>query len=164
MGGVHKTYSSALSKQKQLDECRQLQQEFLLQFHKTVVWYCSWKEMPAMLADIMQIIMLETTEPSRMKMYEEYNYLYITHTVGLATVSFTVLRNFEHRFFLPRIKKLAVLVCQTENFSNFIIGEHSGKVLLYYWLQPKVATFIDILLILNELILIQINFLISNSR
>ena len=47
----------------------------------------------AMLADIMQIAMLETAEPYRMKMYEDYDYLCITHTVGLATVSFTVLRS-----------------------------------------------------------------------
>ena len=126
---VHKTYSRALSKQNLLDECRQLQQDFLLQFHKTVVRYCSWEEMPAMLADIMQIVMLEATEPSRMKMYEDYDYLCITHTVGLATVSFAVLRSFEHRFFLLLIKKLAEFVCQTENFSNFILGEHSGKEL-----------------------------------
>ena len=36
-GAVHKTYSSTLPEQDLLDECRQLQQDFLLQFHKTVV-------------------------------------------------------------------------------------------------------------------------------
>ena len=59
-----------------------------------------------MLADIMQIIMLETTEAARVKMYEDYDYLGIAHAVGLATVSFTVLRSFEHGFFLLRIKNL----------------------------------------------------------
>ena len=73
--------------------------------------------------------MLETTEFARVKMYEDYDYLGIVHTVGLAVVSFIVLRSFEHRFFLLRIKKLAEFVCQTENFSNFILGEHSGKEL-----------------------------------
>ena len=34
-----------------------------------------------MLADIMQIIMLETTEATRVKMYEDYDYLGIAHTV-----------------------------------------------------------------------------------
>ena len=106
----------------------------------------------AMLADIMQIVMLETTETSWVKMYEDYNYLCITHAVGFATVSFTVLRSLEHRFFLLCIKKLAEFVCQTESFSKFILGEHSGKVLFYYWLQPKVTTIIAILLIFNELI------------
>ena len=85
-----------------------------------------------MLADIMQIIMLETAEAARVKMYEDYDYFGIAHAVWLATVSFTVLRSFEHRFFLLRVKKLAEFVCQTENFSNFILGEHSGKVLFYY--------------------------------
>ena len=102
----------------------------------------------------MQIIMLETAEAAWVKMYKDYDYLGIAHAVGLATVSFTVLLSFKHRFFLLRIKKLAEFVCQTENVSNFILGEHSGKVLFYYWLQPKVATIIAILLIFNELILI----------
>ncbi len=29
-------------------------------------------------------------------------------------------------------KKLAEFICQIENFSNFILGEHSGKVLYNY--------------------------------
>ena len=97
--------------------------------------------LPAMLADIMQIVMLETAEPSRMKVYEDYDYLCITHTVGLATVSFTVLRSFKHRFFLLRIKKLAEFVCQTENFSNFILGEHSGKGLFIILLATQIYNF-----------------------
>ena len=94
-----------------------------------------------MLADIMQIVMLETAEATRVKMYEDYDYLGITHTVGLATVSFTVLRSFEHRFFLLRIKKLAEFVCQTENFSNFILGEHSGKGLYIIFLATQIYNF-----------------------
>ena len=94
-----------------------------------------------MLADIMQIIMLETTEATRVKMYEDYDYLGIAHAVGLATVSFTVLRSFKHRFFLLRIKKLAEFVCQTENFSNFILGEHSGKGLYIILLATQIYNF-----------------------
>ena len=94
-----------------------------------------------MLADIMQIVMLETAEAARVKMYEDYDYLGIAHTVGLATVSFTVLRSFEHRFFLLRIKKLAEFVCQTENFSNFILGEHSGKELYIILLATQIYNF-----------------------
>ena len=74
-------------------------------------------------------------------MYEDYDYLDITHTVGLATVSFTVLRSFEHRFFLLRIKKLAEFVCQTGNFSNFILGEHSGKWLFIILLATQIYNF-----------------------
>ena len=33
------------------------------------------------------------------------------------------------------IKKLAEFVCQTENFSNFILGEHSGKGGIYYFVS-----------------------------
>ena len=94
-----------------------------------------------MLADIMQIIMLETAEAARVKMYEDYDYLGIAHAVGLATVSFSVLRSFKHRFFLLRIKKLAEFVCQTENFSSFILGEHSGKGLYIIFLATQIYNF-----------------------
>ena len=95
----------------------------------------------AMLADIMQIVMLETTETSWVKMYEDYDYLCITHAVGFATVSFTVLRSLEHRFFLLCIKKLAEFVCQTESFSKFILGEHSGKGLYIILLATQIYNF-----------------------
>jgi hypothetical protein len=97
-------------------------------------------------------------------MYEDYDYLCITHTVGLATVSFTVWLSFEHRFFLLRIKKLAEFFCQTDNFSNFTLVEHSGKGLFIILLATQINNITAILLIFNELILVQINFLISNSR
>ena len=79
-------------------------------------------------------------------------------------MSFTVLRSFEHKFFLLRVKKLAEFVCQTENLSNFILGEHSGKGLFIILLATQIYNFTAILLIFNELILVQINFIISNSR
>ena len=50
--------------------------------------------MLAMFADVVQIVMLETAEPSRMEVYEDYDYLGIAHTIGLAAVSFAVLRSF----------------------------------------------------------------------
>ena len=43
-----------------------------------------------MFADIVQIVMLETAEPSRMEVYEYDNNLGIAYTVGLAAVSFAV--------------------------------------------------------------------------
>ena len=112
------------------------------------------------LADIMQVIMFETAESAWVEM-DEYDYYFcVTQPVGFTTMLLAVLRAFKHWFFLLCIKKLAEFIGQTENFSNFILGEHSGnrfKVIIQHY---KVNTFIAILLIFNELFLA----LISNSR
>ena len=41
-----------------------------------------------MCADVVQIVMFEASEASRMKMYQDYDNLCIAHTVGFATVFF----------------------------------------------------------------------------
>ena len=46
--------------------------------------------MLAMFADVVQIVMLETAEPSRMEVYEDYDYLGIAHTIGLASVALAI--------------------------------------------------------------------------
>ena len=46
--------------------------------------------MLAMLTDVVQIVMLEIAEPSRMEVYEYDNNLGITHTIGLASVALAI--------------------------------------------------------------------------
>ena len=59
---------------------------------KLVVRDCFGKQMLAMFADIVQIVMLETAEPSRMEVYEDDNDLCIAHAVWLASVALTINR------------------------------------------------------------------------
>ena len=71
--------------------------------------------------------MFETTESTRVKM-DEYDYYFcVTHPIGFTTMLLAIFRCFKQRFFLPSIKKLSKLIGQIENFSNFILGEHSGN-------------------------------------
>ena len=105
------------------------------------------------LADIMQVIMFETAESAWVEM-DEYDYYFcVTQPVGFTTMLLAVFRAFKHWFFLLCIKKLAEFIGQLENFSNFILGEHSGnrfKVIIQHY---KVNTFIAILLIIRKLFL-----------
>ena len=41
-------------------------------------------------ADVVQIVMLETAEPSRIEVYEDYDYLGIAYTIGLAAVALAI--------------------------------------------------------------------------
>jgi hypothetical protein len=43
--------------------------------------------------------------------------------------------------FLAVLKKLAEFICQTENFSNFILGKHSGKGLFIILLATQINNF-----------------------
>ena len=63
-------------------------------------------------------------------------------------------------FFLIFCKFFAEIICQTINFSNFSLGEHSGNGLNVIIGHYKFKQIIAILLIFNELFLA----LISNSR
>ena len=69
-------------------------------------------------------------------------------------------RGGEHVIFLIFRKFFAEIVCQTKNFSNFILGEHSGNGLNVIIEHYKFNQIIAILLIFKELF---ISF-ISNSR
>lgn len=48
------------------------------------------KQMLAMFTDVVQIVMLETAEPSRVEMYEYDNNLCIAHAIGLASVTLAI--------------------------------------------------------------------------
>ena len=87
---IHKTYPRTLSKQHLLDKSRHLQQHLLFKFNKTVVRDSFGKQMFAMLTDVVQVVMFETTESTRVEMYEYDNNLYIAHTIRLTTVALAI--------------------------------------------------------------------------
>ena len=87
---IHKTYSRTFSKQHLLDKSRHLQQHLLFKFYKTVVRDSFGKQMFAMLTDVVQVVMFETTESTRVEMYEYDNNLSIAHTIRLTTVALAI--------------------------------------------------------------------------
>ena len=113
-----------------------------------------------MLAYIFQIEVFEASISTRMKKnHDEHNFC-VAHTVGFITMLTTLGRMGEHVIFLIFCKFFAEIICQTINFSNFNLGEHSGNGLNVIIEHYKFNEIIAILLILNILFII----LISNSR
>ena len=51
---------------------------------------CFGKQMFAMLTDVVQVVMFETTESTRVEMYEYDNNLCIAHTIRLTTVALAI--------------------------------------------------------------------------
>ena len=90
--------------------------------------------LPAMLADIMQIVMLETAEPSRMKVYED------------TIISASLIRLGLRRCLLASCGASSIdfSCCASKNLQNSsakqkisvtaILGEHSGKGLFIIFL------------------------------
>ena len=82
-GGIHKADTGSGVQQNLLDEDGQLQQDFFLQLHKTVIGHTSGEKVGQMLAGIFLVIMLETSENSRMKQDQVAPDFRITHPVRL---------------------------------------------------------------------------------
>ena len=113
-----------------------------------------------MLADVFQIEVLEASVSSRMEKNHDNHDFSIAHAIGLVTVLYILIRILQHVIFLMSCKFFAKIICQTINFSNFGLGEHSGKGLNVIIGHYKFNRIIAILLISKILFKI----FISNSR
>jgi hypothetical protein len=107
--------------------------------------------MSQVLADVFQIEVIEASVSSRMEKNHDNHDFSIAHAIGLVTVLYILIRILQHVIFLMSCKFFAKIICQTINFSNFSLGEHSDnrfKVIIEHY---KFNTFIAILLIFNQL-------------
>ena len=132
-----------------LDEDGQRQKNFFFQFHKTVVRYTPGEKMCQMSADIFLVIMLETSESSRMEQNKDNHYFSIIHTVRFVPMRMS--RIFEHIFFLLQRKFLAEIICHTINLCKFSLCEHSGNRLNVISEHYKFNTFIAMFLIIKRI-------------
>ena len=124
-------------------------QYFFLQFYETVVRDSFREQLVQMLADVFLIEVLEASVSSRMEKNHDKYYFSIAHAIGLVTVLYILFRILQYVIFLMSCKFFTKIICQTINFSNFRLGEHSGnryKVIIEHY---KFNTFIAILLIFN---------------
>ena len=104
-GGVHEADAGTSAQQDLLDENGQLQQDFFFQFHKTVVGHTPGKEMGQVLADMFLVVMLETSETSRVEQNQDDHDFRIAHPVGLVPMLMALV--FNHVFSLYFGKFLA---------------------------------------------------------
>ena len=83
--------------------------------------------MVQMLADLFLIEVLETSVSSRMEKNHDKHNFSIAPAIGLVTVFYILIRILQHVIFLMSCEFFAKIICQTINFSNFSLGEHSGN-------------------------------------
>jgi hypothetical protein len=125
------------------------------QFNKTVVGYTVGKKMYQMFADIFLVVMLETSETSRMKQNKNNHYFSIIHAVRFVPMLMSCI--FDHMFFLLQRKFLAEIICHTINLCNFRLEEHSDKALNIIIEHYKFNTFIAIFLLFRQIVVIVIS-------
>ena len=65
--GIHETDAGASTQQDILDENEQLQKDFLFQLHKMVIGHTLGKEVRQIPADMFLVIMLKTSETTRVE-------------------------------------------------------------------------------------------------
>ena len=83
--------------------------------------------MRQMLADVFLIEVLVASVSTRMKKnHDKYDFS-IAHAVRFIAMLYILFRTLQHVIFLISCKFFAEIICQTINFSNFELGEHSGN-------------------------------------
>ena len=105
----------------------QRKQYFFFLFNETIVRDSSREQMGQMLTYIFLIKVLETWVSSRMKKNHDKHNFCIAHAIGLVTMLSVLFCIFQHVILLISCKFFAEIICQTINFSNFSLGEHSGN-------------------------------------
>ena len=97
-----------------------------MQFNKSVVGYCLWEQVRKMLADILRVKVFEASESLAVKENQDGDDLGIGKPSRLIAMLLAIT---ELMLFEFRRKILAKIIGKTENFSNFVVGNHSGKYL-----------------------------------
>ena len=119
---VYETNARALAQQYLLDEQCKGNGHLLLQLDKPVVGYQLGEQMPEVLRHMLQIEVLQAAIPRTMKQYhDQHDFCLGKRPV---TVVWTLIRGFYSIFRHHCIIKFAKIICNTENFSNFVLGKH----------------------------------------
>ena len=119
---VHKADACAFAKQHLFDEQGQRDCHLFLQFHKTIIGHHFGEKMAKTLAHMLQIEMLQATVAGVVEQDHDNHHLCLGKRPVAVIIPFSSL--LYGVFFHHCIKKLAKIICHTENFSNFVLGKH----------------------------------------
>ena len=127
---VHEADACALTEAGKFQEHHQRHEAARHKFDKSVVRDSLWEQVFPMLAHAVQVIMLEVAETVEMECDDDGDDFGLTHSGASLAPHLSVIsakgvsRNF-------RIKFLAEIVCDTKNFSNFVLCNHSENCLIF---------------------------------
>jgi len=137
-GGVHESDSCASSERVEVQKEHHLEEHPALQFHKAVVGYGIGKVILQMNPDEVQIVVLEIVERAKMEHNQNRHNLTVGHAGSTTAASLPVGGQKRHIFnFL--IKFLTKFIRSTENFCNFVTGNHE-RILLFNFISNCEST------------------------
>jgi hypothetical protein len=117
-GAVNETDARALSETEQLKEQGHLDCNARLQFHETVVRNCLGKTILQIALHIAQVVVLEVAIGVEVEADEDGHNLTVRHLSFAPTMLLTIAT--ERIFFDVYVIFFAKIVCNTENFINFV--------------------------------------------
>ena len=119
---VHKTDAGAFAQKHLLDEKGQRNCDVLLQLHEAVVGHHLGEQVAEPSAHVLQIEMFQTPVAGIVEQDHDDHHFRLGKSA--VPVIFTLLLLLYRVFCHHCIKKLAKIICHTENFSNFVLGKH----------------------------------------
>ena len=119
---VHKTDAGAFAQKHLLDEKGQRNCDVLLQLHEAVVGHHLGEQVAELSAHVLQIKMLQAPVAGIVEQDHDDHHFRLGKSA--VPVIFTLLLLLYRVFCHHCIKKLAKIICHTENFSNFVLGKH----------------------------------------
>lgn len=143
--GIQITHAVAPAEGAHFQEEHHDEKHAAFQFHETVVRNRRWEEVLAGAEDIVDVKMLETLVASKVEHQLHGHNLAVGHR-GLAAATLHP-RSREEVFLKFGVKIFAEFVHNTENLSNFVIGNHKSVFFYYFEIQlQKYKIYYDYLL------------------
>ena len=130
-GGVHESYACASSERVEVQEEHHLEEHPALQFHEAVVGHRIREITPEMGTDEMQVVVLEVIKRTEVKHNQNSHNLAVGHAGSTTAASLTV-RGQKRHIFNFFIKFFTKFIRSTENFYNFVVGNHEYILLFNF--------------------------------
>jgi hypothetical protein len=119
---VYKADACAFAKKYLFDEQSQWDGHLFFQFYKTIIGHYFGEKMTKPFAHMLQIEMLQTTIAGVVEQdHDDHHFCLGKRPIAVIIPLFGLLYGI---FCHHCIKKLAKIICHTENFSNFVLGKH----------------------------------------
>ncbi len=120
---VHEADACTAPEGREVQEEHHLEEHAALQFHEAVVGYGMGEGCFHVLPDEEEVVMLEIAERAKLEHHQDGHHL----TVGegcLSVAAYLTIRGHKRPFVHLLIKFFAKFIHGTENFRNFVVGNH----------------------------------------
>ena len=121
--GVHEADTRAAAEGGEIQEEHHREEDTALKLNEAVVGNRIWKIRPEMLPDEEQVVVLEIAERAELE-YDEDGHNLTVRKRGLAVAAMPAIGGHQGLFVYFLVKFFAEFIHGTENFCNFVLGNH----------------------------------------